>query len=289
MMMRTLVHEYNSRKQGSALKMPAEQAKDMMNTIKDFRHTLELLIIEIPKAKAEFSRGLFAMLENIKNNEAFSGKFMTEMVRFQHKVKIIVCRNDLPRPGEFYGDDREAFMDINRMTWEWVPHRLIREQYNAVNPLNTVIIDADDYDGEGWYIDRTDKQDYGKWFRGRTVMKQIERLANERMACLLNNARRLIQLRQKYTRLNIATWVFRKLKGFPETIEETKEEEETEQVELTMEESEMVEMLRCIDKQRSNKRFEMHRRAQAMLKRKREKEEEDAQYNHNKRSCSTAF
>ena len=73
-MMERLEFEYNQRREGSCLIMTVAPARDMMDTIKDFRHTLELLIIEIPKAKGEpaFLKGAFGMMEHIKNGQAFA-------------------------------------------------------------------------------------------------------------------------------------------------------------------------------------------------------------------------
>ncbi|CAB9519413.1 hypothetical protein SEMRO_1015_G231480.1 [Seminavis robusta] len=83
-MMERLEFEYNQRREGSCLIMTVAPARDMMDTIKDFKHTLELLIIEIPKAKGElaFLKGAFGMMEHIKNGQTFASKFMTEAVRF---------------------------------------------------------------------------------------------------------------------------------------------------------------------------------------------------------------
>jgi hypothetical protein len=57
--------------------MTAGKAADMMNAIKDYRHTVELLIIDIGKAKARkgadhFLVGMYEMLEQIKNGLVFS-------------------------------------------------------------------------------------------------------------------------------------------------------------------------------------------------------------------------
>lgn len=74
--------ECNQRREGSALIIDIAPARDLINTIKDFRHSLELLVVEIPKAKGEekFLEEAFSMLENIKNGMCFAGKFYTEVV-----------------------------------------------------------------------------------------------------------------------------------------------------------------------------------------------------------------
>lgn len=81
-MMQHLCFEHNQRKDGSALNLMVAPAKDLIATIKDCRHSLELLVIEIPKAKgdAAFLRGMFSSLELIENGEAFASKFNAEPV-----------------------------------------------------------------------------------------------------------------------------------------------------------------------------------------------------------------
>ena len=103
-MMKHLEYDYNRRKEGSCLNTMAAGAKDTINTIKDYRHILEVLIVEIAKAKdkTKYKVGMFRMLEHIKNGAVFSGTFNTELVRFKHNIKIIVCRNDMPRGDVFF-------------------------------------------------------------------------------------------------------------------------------------------------------------------------------------------
>jgi len=73
-------------------------------------------------------------MEHIKNGQTFASKFMTGTVRFKNKVKIIACRKDLHKPDALCGEDKEAFMDISRDTWEWVPHRILKERWNDLHP-----------------------------------------------------------------------------------------------------------------------------------------------------------
>ena len=126
-MMEQLEYEYNQWREGSCLKMTAGKQADMANTIKDFRHTLELLIIDIGKAKTrkgsdQYLMGMYDMLEHIKNGSIFSGKWITEIVRFKNRVKIIICGNDMHKPDDPWREDRDVCMDIHKDAWEWVPH-----------------------------------------------------------------------------------------------------------------------------------------------------------------------
>ena len=212
-MMQHLCFECNQRKDGSALNLTVAPAKDLIDTIKDYRHSLELLVIEIPKAKGEaaFLRGMFSLLKLIKNGEAFASKFNTEPVRFRNRVKIIVCRNDLHKPDALCGKDREAYLDISIDTWEWVPHRVLEERWNELHPDDRVGIDEQDYDRDGWFIKLHGKKktDYGKWFRERMVETQIKEIKKQQEEGVINNARRLTCLKRKCTALKIATWIHR--------------------------------------------------------------------------------
>ncbi|CAB9527603.1 unknown protein [Seminavis robusta] len=277
--MQHLKWEYNQKREGSALILTVAPAKDLIDTIKDYRHSLELLVLEIPKAKGEpaFLKGVFSLLELIKNGEAFAPKYTTEPVRFRNNVKIIICRNDMHKPDSLYGKDREAYMDVSIDTWEWVPHRVLEERWNEQHPGDEITIFEEDYDEEGWFVEWHGKKktDHGEWFRGRTVEKQIEEMKAEHEKNVINNARRLSQLRRKYLELKIATWIYRQLKPETEEEGEAQMEEETPETPepLTMEERAMVETLRKINRNRGDVLLKNHKRAAGMLKRKREKEE----------------
>lgn len=211
---------------------------------------------------------------------------MTEAVRFENRVKIIACGNDLHKPDALHGEDREAFMDISRDTWEWVPHRILKERWNDLHPEDKVFIDEDDYDEDGWYVEWHGKRkvDFGEWFRRRNVSRQIEEIENEREASVINNARRLAQLKRKHAGLKIAFWFHRKHRPVEEQVVDGSSDAAPEEpVSLTTEEERMVEMLRGINKNRSEVLRESHKRAAAMLKRKRDHMAEDALFESNKR------
>ena len=288
-MMKHLEHEYNTRRNGSCLKITAAGAKDMVNTIKDHRHTLELLIVEIAKAKDatsdQYKTGMFAMLENIKDGSIFSGKHNTEIVRFKHSVKIIVCRNDMHKPDMFYGEDREAHLTMSKDTWEWVSHRNLRERWNASNPDDTVRIDNADYDDDGWHIEHSGKKkiDHGKWFRGRTVLRQVEQLEKELDKDVKKKAKKLAYLKRKHAGLKIATWVFKRVRPSTEEVEDVSGNRDEVEETLTSEENDMLEMLRAINKNRSNVLLKNHMAAARVLKRKRDKMEQEAAFNFNSR------
>lgn len=173
-------------------------------------------------------------------------------------------------------------MDVHRDTWEWVPHRVLKERWNAMNPDDKVVIDEQDYDKGGWFIECCGKKkiDYGKWFRERTVEKQIERLGEEEEGRVINNTRRLIYLKRKYTSLKIATWVFRRWRP-PPPVEEDTEEDLPEPVLTTPEEIETANQLRAINRGKRNALLEKHRGAVNKLKRKRKKMEVEANYVYN--------
>lgn len=282
--MQHLKWEYNQKKDGSALTLTVAPAKDLIDTIKDYRHSLELLIIEIPKAKGDpaFLKGVFSLLELIKNGEAFASKYQTETVRFKNNVKIIICRNDLHKPDALYGKDREAYMDISVDTWEWVPHRVLEQRWNELHPNDSVIIDEGDYDKDGWYVEWHGKKktDHGKWFRDRTIEKQIKEMEAEQERDVLNNVRRLSQLKRKYTELKVATWIYRRMKPASDEKENESEDEVFEQL-VTDEEQAMAEQLRKINKDKGYALMKKHKRAVGMLKRKREQRSEDAAFEHN--------
>ena len=119
--------------------------------------------------------------------------------------------------------------------------------------------------------------DHGKWFRGRTVEKQIERINAEQEENVINNARRLTQLRRKYLELKIATWIYQRLKPSDEGMIQMEEEAPGPLV-LTTEEEVMVGKLRKINRNKGNVLLEKHKRATRTLKRKREQRREDAVY-----------
>ena len=286
--MQLLEWEYNQKRDGAALSIEVAPAKDLMDTIKDFRHTLELLILEIPKAKGDqaFLKGTFSMLEHIKNGQAFASKYQTEAVRFKNKVKIVICRNDVHKPDALYGKDREAYMDINVNTWEWVPHRVLEERWNELHPNDTVVIDETDYDEEGWYIEwhGKKKKDHGKWFRGRTIEKQIKDMDVDDEKNMINNVRRLTHLKRKYILLKIATWGFqcwmkhpRNTQKRPTPVMEV-QMEESDPLTLTEEELTMIQQLRKIKEERSKTLLMKHKKAAGTLKRKREQMKEEVAF-----------
>ena len=286
--MQLLEWEYNQRKEGSALTMTVAPARDVMDTIKDFRNTLELLILEIPKAKGEqaFLKGMFSTLELVKNGQAFAGKFHTEVVRFRNNVKIVILRNDLHKTDTLYGKDREAYMDINIDTWQWVPHRILEERWNDSHPNDAIVIDEEDYDKEGWYIEWTGKKktDFGKWFRDRTIENQIKEMEEGQEKNLINNVRRLKQLKRKYIALKVATWIYRKMKPITAVTEEEEVAEEDTEEDPTGEDLELIKTLREINKEKSKNLLERHKRAAGTLKRKRMQLKEDTRFENNSRN-----
>ena len=72
--------------------------------------------------------------------------------------------------------------------------------------------------------------------------KQIQEMEVEQNNNVINNARRLSQLKRKYLELKIATWIYRKMK--PNEEEEQVQDEPSEPVVPTTEELEMIETLR---------------------------------------------
>jgi len=281
-MMKHLEYEYNERREGSCLKITTAKEQDLINTIKDYKHTLELLIIEITKAKGAFTNGLMSMCENIKDGQVFNGKFHTEVVKFAKNVKIIICRNDMHKPGVLFGEDREAYMDMNRDTWQWVPHKALKERWNAANPSDPVIIDDDDYDKDGWFFEMQGKKkrDYGEWFRERSVGRQIEQMKHDLDKDVVNNARRITCLKRKYAGLKILLWIKRRLRPMVEIVEEVVSEPEP--VILTGEEVGMAKDLRVVINERCKALHMRHKRAAGVLKRKRNLEEEEAAFVFNR-------
>ena len=162
-------------------------------------------------------------------------------------------------------------MDMNCNTWEWVPHRVLRECWNEVNPADAVMIDDAEYNEGGWCIECSGKKktDYGKWFRGRTVEEQIKQLEKEHESDVVNNVRHLSFLKRKCANLKLVAWAKRWLAKPLEPVEEVgevEEEIEPEPIGLTSEETEMAETLRAINKNRSNVLWSNHKKAVSTLK-----------------------
>jgi len=154
-------------------------------------------------------------------------------------------------------------------------------------PKDKLFIDEDDCDEDGWHAEWHGKRkvNFGEWFRQRNVSRQIEEIENEREASVVNNARRLTQLKRKHTGLKIASWLYRKHRpiGGEEVAMSVTPKERP--VALAAEEERTVETLWGVNKNRSRVLRESHERAAATLKQKRDHIADDALFDSNKWFC----